>query len=1140
MFPFSEAVEKIVGGGVQRIGGLWGSSRAFLLSALSRRIDRSIFIMTPTDEAAEVLLTDLRLFSSWLTAPAPVFSFPCWEILPYDTIPPHPDIIHERMSAYRALEAGHRGIFVVPVHSVMQRVMSRDLLKRAVMEIKTGMEIERDSLISHLADNGFEPVDVVTARGAFNVRGGIVDLFSPGEDAPVRIEFFGDTIESIRTFDPETQRSIKGRGSSIIMPAAENPSSLSSLFDYLPSETIIVFDEIREIDQAASRYWRQIWEAYREVGTPPLQEENVDRRGWKTPPTGQRSGTRMSRLSPITEMSEPDKLYLSPEDVFTSCERFQLHFEMEPLPMEGAFNIPINTASDAFLETVRNAAPLMAIAEKLNDLRRSLIVIFVSPTQGQAERFRDILEEYNVPATIKGGDEMTPFLLEKERREALPVLITCGNVSSGFLYPYARLMIVAEEEIFGKKTNRRPLQKQKARPFVTSFQDIKPGDYVVHVYHGVGQYDGLRRKAFSGGEGDYLCIRYAAGDSIYVPVDNMDLVQKYIGTEGHAPNIDRLQGSRWEQTKKRVEKAIEEIAADLVDLYAAREVMEGFSYSPDNPMFREFEASFEYEETPDQLSAIEDVKKDMESRRPMDRLICGDVGYGKTEVALRASCKAVMDGKQVAVLVPTTLLAQQHYQTFSRRFASFPIRVEMLSRFRALQEQKEIIKALAEGTVDILIGTQRLLQQDVHFRDLGLIVVDEEQRFGVAQKERLKQLRKVTDVLTLSATPIPRTLQMALSGIRDLSVIETPPEDRLSIRTVISPFDTRLIRHAVLREFARDGRVFFVHNRVESIDSIAAFLKDLIPEARIAVAHGQMREHLLEKVMLRFINGDDNLLVCSSIIESGLDIPSANTIIINRADRFGLADLYQLRGRVGRSGHQAYAYLLVPGEETLTEDAKKRIKAIQELTDLGAGFRLAIKDLEIRGAGNLLGRRQSGHIAAVGFELYNQMLEKAVKRLQGEKTEEELNPILNLRVSAFIPEDYIEDPSQRLSFYKRLASVKEGGVLVSLGEEMVDRYGLFPQEVENLFRVIEIKLLARTSLVSKIECGGEGVFFTLDPQSLSGAKIKGDILKALISAYPGRIRFVSEFTFLLFLSFRDPLQLFSETINCLKVIRGCV
>lgn len=1112
MFPFSEVVEKIVAGvGVTRIGGLWGSSRAFLLSALSRRIDRPIFIMTPTDEAAEALLTDLRLFSSWLTTPAPVFSFPFWEILPYDTIPPHPDIIHERMSAYRALEAGHRGIFVVPVHSVMQRVMSRDFLKRAIMEIKTGVEIERDSLISHLADNGFEPADVVTARGTFNVRGGIVDLFSPGEDAPVRIEFFGDTIESIRTFDPETQRSIKERDSSIIMPAAEHPSLPSSLFDYLPSETIIVFDEIGEIDQAASRYWHQIRDAYREL-------------------SGQNKIT----------VPEPDQIYLSFEDIRKICETFPTRIEAEPLPMEGTFSVSISSAPDIFLGVVRNASPLKDLSEKLDDLRRSLTVIFVSPTQGQAERFRDILEEYNVPSTIKRGDEMVSFLQEKERREALPVLITCGNVSSGFIYPDARLMIVAEEEIFGKRTKRRPLQKQKARPFVTSFQDIKPGDYVVHVYHGVGQYDGLRRKAFSGGEGDFLCIRYAGGDSVYVPVDNMDLVQKYIGTEGHAPHIDRLQGSRWEQTKKRVEKAIEEIAADLVDLYAAREVMEGFPFSPDNPMFREFEASFEYEETPDQLSAIEDVKRDMESRRPMDRLICGDVGYGKTEVALRASCKAVMDGKQVAVLVPTTLLAQQHYQTFSQRFASFPIRVEMLSRFRTLQEQKEIIKALAEGTVDILIGTQRLLQQDVHFRNLGLLVVDEEQRFGVAQKERLKQLRKVTDVLTLSATPIPRTLQMALFGIRDLSIIETPPEDRLSIRTVISPFDKRIIRHAVLREFARDGRVFFVHNRVESIDSIAGFLKDLIPEARVAVAHGQMREHLLEKVMLRFINGDDNLLVCSAIIESGLDIPSANTIIINRADRFGLADLYQLRGRVGRSGHQAYAYLLVPGEETLTEDAKKRVKAIQELTDLGAGFRLAIKDLEIRGAGNLLGRRQSGHIAAVGFELYNQMLEKAVKRLQGEKAEEELNPILNLRVSAFIPEDYIEDPSQRLSFYKRLASVKEGDALVSLREEMVDRYGLFPPEVENLFRIIEIKLLARTSLVSKVECGDDGVFFTLDRQSLAGTKNKGDILKALISAYPGRIRFVSEFTFLLFLSSRDLLQLFSETINCLKVIRGCV
>ena len=1105
MYPFSEAIEKLIRGEwLPRIGGLWGSSRALFLSLLFDRLEQPVVVITPTDESAELLLMDLHFFSSWFATPIPSFSFPFWEILPYDTIPPHPDIIHKRMSTYRALLAGDRGIFVVPIHSVMQRVMSHDLLKGAIIEVATGRQIDRDFLISHLVRFGFEPSDVVVSRGTFSLRGGIVDIFPPGEDSPLRIEFFGDMIDSVRIFDPETQRSLIRKDSPfLILPAREFPSSSSSFFDYIPEGALVVFDEFTEVTRNASAYWNQIWDAYAET-----------------------SGQKRA-------VSEPHELYLSAEDILKVCNRIQSRVHMEPLPMEGTDSIPLKSASDIFLKATRDATPLMTVAGMLDNLRKTITVVLVSPTEGQAERFRDILEEHHVPASIKRPDEMMPLITISGERLPLPVLITSGSTSSGFFYPEASLLIVTEEEVFGKKPKRRPPQKQMARSFFTSFQDIKPGDYVVHVYHGVGQYDGLRRRAFSGGEGDFLCMRYAAGDSIYVPVDKMDLVQKYIGLEGHPPHVDNLQGSRWEKTKSRVQKAVEEIATDLVDLYAAREILEGFTYSSDSYVFKEFEASFEYEETPDQLAAIEDVKRDMESRRPMDRLICGDVGYGKTEVALRASCKAVLDGKQVALLVPTTLLAQQHYQTFSQRFASFPVRVEMLSRFRTPQEQRAIIKALTDGSVDIIIGTQRLLQKDISLNKLGLVIVDEEQRFGVAQKERLKELRKSVDVLTLSATPIPRTLQMSLFGIRDLSIIETPPVDRLAIRTIIAPFDRRIIRDAVLREFARGGQVFFVHNRVESIDSIAAFLQDLLPEARIGIAHGQMREHLLEQVMLKFISGDHNLLVCSAIIESGLDIPSANTIIINRADLFGLADLYQLRGRVGRSGHQAYAYMLVPGEESFSRDAKKRIRAIQELSDLGAGFRLAIKDLEIRGAGNLLGRQQSGNIVAVGFELYSKMLEEAVKRLQGGKVEEDFNPTINIRISAFIPEEYIKDPSQRLSFYKRLASIREEALLSPLKEEMIDRYGPIPFQVEYLLTMIEIKLLARVSFVSKVERGEDGIFFTVD----SRAKISGSVL---ISLYPDRIHFVSEYAFRLRLASMDPSVVLSEIIKCLKAMGGCV
>ncbi|MBI5755909.1 MAG: transcription-repair coupling factor [Nitrospirae bacterium] len=1132
MYPFSDVIDTILKGKrTGRISGLWGSSKALFLATLSEKTGRPIFVITPDNETAESLLTDLHFFSSWVTSRPPVFSFPFWEILPYDTIPPHQDITHRRMSTYHALISGARGVYAASVHSVMQRVIPPNLLKDAIIKICTGMEIERDSLTAHLVNIGYEPSDIVINRGTFSLRGGIVDLFSPGEEAPVRLEYFGDTIDSIRSFDPETQRSVSHTGSSIIMPAKEPPflqllsgdgvqQPLGSLLEYLSKEGVIVFDEIRGVNRSAAEYWNQIWETYEQM----LSERRI--------------------------VSRPESLYLSWDDLVKIRKGFTCTLDLESLPIEGASGIEsidsestglsLNSAAGIFSVAARSDSPLKDAAERLDDIRRSNTLIIVSPTEGQAERLRDVLQEYNVPAAVSKPEEIMHSLTitPVQRRLSLPVFIVKGLLAAGFIYPAVSLAILTEEEIFGKRTKRRPLPKQKARSFLTSFRDLRHGDYVVHLQHGIGQYNGLIRKILSGGEGDFLCIRYAGGDSVYVPVNKMELVQKYMGAEGHPPHIDRLQGSQWEKTKRRVQKAVEGIAADLVDLYAARMIVERPAYPLDSYLIREFETSFEYEETPDQLAAIEDVKSDLESRRPMDRLICGDVGYGKTEIALRAACKVVMDSKQAAILVPTTLLAQQHYQTFTQRFTSFPVRVEMLSRFRTQQEQKEIIKALSEGSVDIVIGTHRLLQKDISFRDLGLVIVDEEQRFGVRQKERLKQLRKSVDVLALTATPIPRTLQMALLGIRDLSIIETPPEDRLSIRTMIVHFDKRIIRNAVLREFARGGNVFFVHNRVESIGRLASFLQELLPEARIGVAHGQMREHLLEDVMLKFIQGDYNLLVCSAIIESGLDIPSANTIIINRADLFGLAELYQLRGRVGRSGHQAYAYLIIPAEDSLAGDAQKRIKAIQELTDLGAGFRLATKDLEIRGAGNMLGGQQSGHIASVGFELYTQMLDRSVKRMQGKTFEEDFSPTINLRISAFIPEDYIEDSSQRLSFYKRLAAVREVSSLVSLREELVDRYGPLPFQVENLFRIIEIKLLACTSRVSRIEGGDDGILFTVDQQT----DVKKNIFQSLISSYPsymGRFSFISEYKFLLLLKSQDSQSIFTEIIKCLKVIGGC-
>ena len=1121
MYPFSNIIEKLTYGEyTSKVSGLWSSSKAMFLTGLFEKSGQSIFVITPDSETADTLLTDLRFFS-WLSASHPaIFSFPYWEILPYDTIPPHTEITHVRMSGYRALLSDTQGIFVIPANSIIQRVITPVILKRLIKKLHTGMELEKDALAAHLVDIGYEPSDLVSSRGTFSLRGGIVDIFSPGEDNPVRLEFFGDTIESLRSFDPQTQRSVKQIDSVIIMPAKEPPhlvipagcGDTGSLFEFISYDNIVVFDEPLVIKTHITEYWSQIWDTYKDV---LLQGRRV---------------------------FEPEKLYMPWEEIAETRCLFNRNLDIESLPIEGTTSVSINSTSSLLADIIQKGSPLKEIAERLDVYRKDNTLIIVSPTDGQAERFRDVLMEYDVPATVTDSENIAKsFIISdhntEHENESMPVFIISGHLSSGFLYQDASLLFITEEEIFGKRSRRRPLPKQKARPFQTSFQDLRAGDYVVHLQYGIGQYDGLVRKTLSGGEGDFLCIRYSGGDYVYVPVNKMELVQKYAGAEGHAPHIDKLQGSQWEKTKRRVEKAIEEIAEDLVELYAARMVLERPPYPQENILMKEFESSFEYEETPDQLTAIEDVMRDLGTQKPMDRLICGDVGYGKTEVALRAACKVVLEGKQAAVLVPTTLLAQQHYQTFSMRFASFPVRVEMLSRFRSHQEQKKIMKALADGTVDIIIGTHRLLQKDISFRNIGIFIVDEEQRFGVSQKERLKQLRKSLDVLSLSATPIPRTLQMSLLGIRDLSIIETPPEDRHAIHSVIIPFDKKIIRNAILREFDRGGSVFFVHNRVETIAGMANLIQELVPEARIGVAHGQMNEHLLENVMMRFINGDYNLLVCSAIVESGLDIPAANTIIINRADIFGLADLYQLRGRVGRSGHQAYSYLIVPTEDTISGDAKKRIKAIQELTGLGAGFRLANKDLEIRGAGNLLGRRQSGQIASVGFELYTQMLDRAVKNFKGEKVEEDFIPTINLQIDSFIPEEYVSDSSQRLSLYKRLASIREETLLISIREELIDRYGPLPVHVENLLNIIEIKLLACLYRISKIEGGEGGIFFTVDPQVTTKNK---DILPKLLKVYPGRIHFISEFKFLLTVKDKEPAGLFSEITNCLKVVGGYV
>ncbi|MGE5237256.1 MAG: transcription-repair coupling factor [Chloroflexota bacterium] len=697
------------------------------------------------------------------------------------------------------------------------------------------------------------------------------------------------------------------------------------------------------------------------------------------------------------------------------------------------------------------------LAAAVRNLREA--VVLVVPSHAQAERLREILRDGGVVAPIIGQEDVASY-------EGW-LCVTVGALSTGLRMP--GIVVLTDREIFGERPSYRPLKKSKVSSLLRTIDDLKPGDFVVHKDHGIGRFVAVERQRSNGREEDLIVLEYSQGDRLLIPFQGIDRLQKFSAGEGHSPHLDRLGGRSWQRTKQKVGKAIREMAERLLKLYAARKVARGFIFSADTPLHVEFDGFFPYEETPDQLRCIEDIERHMQSENPMDLLLCGDVGYGKTEVAMRAAFRAVYDGKQVAVLVPTTLLAEQHFRTFRTRFSGFPVTIDNLSRFRKKEEARRSLVALAKGETDIIIGTHMLLGKGVHFADLGLLIIDEEHRFGVAQKEKMKELKKGIDVITLTATPIPRTLHMSLSGIRELCTIETPPEERLAVRSIVTEYSDSVIREAIERELRRGGQAFFVHNRIGDIEKVGARLLRLIPAARLAIAHGQMREAHLEKIMLDFVGRKTDILVCTSIIGSGLDIPTANTIIVDRADHFGISDLYQLRGRVGRGSVQAYAYFLMPGEDLLTDDAKKRLRAIQEMSYLGAGFRLALKDLEIRGAGNLLGAEQSGHIYKVGFDMYLEMLERAVAELKGEETVEEVDPQIRLDVAAFIPETYVPDVTLRLSLYRRLSSARTLDALSGLKEELLDRFGRIPEEVENLFHVIKMRTLARQLYIEKVQ-----------------------------------------------------------------------
>jgi transcription-repair coupling factor (superfamily II helicase) len=1052
------------------LSGLHDVAKALVAAHLTHELRRPAFFVTESNRRAEELAESLRFFSNVFPGPAGgVATLPAFDTLPWEAQSPHPDILERRAAALFRLADGQISLVIAPVAAALWRYSDPTIYLGLARTLATDTEVPLDEFIAHLAAVGYTRTEMVELPGQFAVRGGIIDVFSPEAPRPVRIELLGDTVESVREFDPRTQRSIAPVVRTTILPLAEwaigasaaapgtemdfdetpgffgprrSPGE-SALFELAESSLrpIVFLDEPQMLRAAAAKHLATATEIY-------------ERHGQATAPTA-------------------SHYFWSEKELATALEKTsQVHLEQLALDLAASpqFALP-SRPSPRFHGDV-----VACIGDVKSQLAEGGSVFLTASSTGEIERFGDICREYEVPYVLgESEDAASGFTAERAQESAALVLVR-APFAEGVTFPDAQVTIFGNADLFDvAPAIERPGRKIRTSGFFSDFAELKPGDFVVHVDHGIGQFEGLRQIESDGRRGEFMLLKYAEDARLYVPLERMDLVQGYRAVEGAHPALDRLGGTSWTSRKTRVRKSVEEMADKLLALYAERKTSPGFSFSPDGNFQREFEDTFEFEETPDQVTAIADIKRDMERSTPTDRLLCGDVGYGKTEVAMRAAFKAVADGKQVALLAPTTILAFQHFETFKRRFAAFPLRIEMLSRFRSAAEQKQILAALETGKVDVVIGTHRLLSKDVRFQDLGLLVVDEEQRFGVAHKERLKEMRKNVDALAMSATPIPRTLHMSLVGLRDMSVIETPPRDRLAIQTVVAPFQEELVRHAIENELARDGQVFFIHNRVESIYSLAELIMKLVPKARVVVGHGQMAEKELEKVMLKFIRDEADVLVATTIVENGLDIPRANTILINRADRLGLAELYQLRGRVGRSNQRAYAYLLVPPETSLSEIARRRLAAMKEFSELGAGFRIAALDLELRGAGNMLGRQQHGHIEAIGFDLYCQMLERAVSKLKGEDAVPELRTTLSLGFDVRIPQDYVPSENLRLRTYKRVSTIATDEEKQDVRRELEDRFGPVPASVENLLEYAVLKSLCERLRISAVERQGSRV-----------------------------------------------------------------
>jgi len=1070
----------------QSWGQLQGAAAALALAEASRQFDGLTLIITPDTASAQQLEREIRFF---VGAGLPVLHLADWETLPYDSISPHQDIISERLRTLYQLPTITQGLLVVPVTSLLQRLMPRDFLQRGALVLSTGDTLNIDTLRENLEKAGYRAVDTVYEHGEYAVRGALIDIFPMGSAAPLRIDLFDEEVDSLRLFDPDTQLTIKRIEHLELLPAHEYPldqagirrfkqqwhehfdvvpshcptyndvsdgiappgieyylplfyEQTDTLFNYLPEQTLVY--SLGDVNEAAELFWQELQSRYN------------------------------SRSGDITRpLLAPQALYLTSTELMTGLKRFN-HTRIHAQPVSDAIGCHNFLAQPPPALPVRTQteSPLLALESFLLEFEGR--VLFCTESAGRRESLLELLHGINIdPPTV---DSWQSFAKSDHS-----IAITVAAVDRGLLTQSPALALISESQLFGERIQQQRRRRRQGQDsgdnIIKHLTELKIGAPVVHIDHGVGRYRGLETLSVDGEPSEFLMLEYAENTKLYVPVTSLHLISRYSGAE-EAP-LHRLGTEQWQKIKRKAAEQVRDTAAELLDIYARRAARQGYAFNDPKAAYQAFAAGFAFEETPDQQQTIEAVVADMLAAQPMDRLVCGDVGFGKTEVAMRAAFVAVHSGKQVAILAPTTLLAQQHYDSLKDRFADWPVTVEVISRFRSAKEVSQIKEKLAEGKIDIIVGTHKLIQPDIQYHDLRLLIIDEEHRFGVRQKEQLKKMRAEIDILALTATPIPRTLNMSMAGIRDLSIIATPPARRLSVKTFVRQHEEAIIREAVLREILRGGQVYYLHNEVKSIDRAAAELQRLVPEARIDIAHGQMRERELERVMSDFYHKRFNVIVCSTIIETGIDIPSANTIIIHRADKFGLAQLHQLRGRVGRSHHQAYAYLLTPEQRAMTGDATKRLEAIAEAQDLGAGFMLATHDMEIRGAGELLGDSQSGQIQSMGFSLYMEMLDRAVTAMRQGKTPNIEQPLesptdVNLRLPALIPDDYLPDVHSRLVMYKRIASAESSSVLRELQVEMIDRFGLLPVAAKNLMQVTEIKLQAAALGIKKLEASAKG------------------------------------------------------------------